>query len=207
MDKLKVLLFALVTFASVAFAQTDSAKVQIDSTKAPEDYAFERFYVSIEGGEIYPFGDLIDAVDNALYGGVGIRYSYWKDVDGFMTFNYSYFKPVPKTKIDGVHQFSGKVGLDWRLKYISPAIIGAGFACNFTRADMQDGVNISFENDLGGTLADNETEFGWFVRVNIPLWNWDSFRVGFNLQWEKLWTLPKRSDVLTAGIYVEKRIW
>lgn len=221
MNKLKVLFVAMAAMAcsalaqtdSTALAQTDSAtvaapvSVQTDSAKAPQDYAFEHFYAYIEGGEIYPWGDLQDAVENTMYGGIGIRYSYWKNADGFMSFNYSYFKPVPSTKIDGVHQFSGKVGLDFRIKYIKPVVVGAGFACNFTRADMQDGVDISFENDLGGTLADNETEFGWFFRVRLPLFSYNKFNVGFNAQWEELWTLPKRSDMLTMGLYIEREIW
>ncbi|MCQ2122807.1 MAG: hypothetical protein MJZ25_01340 [Fibrobacter sp.] len=210
MNKLKVLLLALSVFAATLFAQTpaaDSAAVKPSVEKNPADYAFEHFYVSIEGGEIYPFGDLIDAVQNTLYGGVGIRYSYWENADGFMTFNYSYFKPVAKTKLNGVNQFSGKVGMDWKLKYIRPLIIGAGFTCNFTRAEVKEGKTLDFGNDLGGTLGDNETEFGWFVHLNIPFWNFEKYRVGMNAVWEELWTLPKRSEMLTVGLYIERRIW
>ena len=216
MSKVNVLFAILTVFVGFAFGQQDSAKAnqiaqpnsaKVELPKSSEDYAFEHFYVSIEGGEIYPWGDLLDAVNSTFYGGVGIRYSYWKDVDGFMTFNYSYFTPVPKTKIDGVHQFSGKVGMDWRLKYIRPVVVGGGFTCNFTRADIKEGVDISFEHDLGGTLADNETEFGWFFRINVPLWTFEKFRVGLNAQWEELWTLPKRSDMVTMGFYIERRVW
>lgn len=205
MNKIKALLFAFVCMVTPALAQSDSAAVA--PMVNPEDVAFSHFFVYLEGGEIYPFGDLIDAVNNSFYGGVGVRYSYWENADGFASFVYSYFTPVGKTKIDGVHQFSGKVGMDWKPKFLRPLVVGGGFACNFTRADIQDGVDISFDQDLGGTLADNETEFGWFVRVNLPLWNFEKFRVGFNVQWEELWTLPKRSDMLTMGFYVERKIW
>ena len=124
-----------------------------------------------------------------------------------MPFNYSYFKPVAKTKVNGVNQFSGKGGMDWKLKYISPFILGAGFTCNFTRAEVKEGKTLDFGNDLGGTLGDNETEFGWFVRLNIPFWDIDKYRIGLNAVWEELWTLPKRSDMLTVGLYIERRIW
>ncbi len=202
MNKLKTILIASLAFVASALAQTDST-----AQAQPEDYAFSHFSVSIEGGEIYPWGDLYDAVENALYGGVGIRYAYWENADGFMTFNYSYFKPVAKTKFNGVNQFSGKVGLDWKLKQISPIVLGAGFTCNFTRAEVKDGETLDFGNDLGGTLGDNETEFGWFVRLNVPFRNIGNYRVGMNFVWEELWTLPKRSDMITAGFYIERRIW
>jgi hypothetical protein len=28
-----------------------------------------------------------------------------------------------------------------------------------------------------------------------------------NVLWEQLWTLPERSNMLTIGFYVERRIW
>ena len=59
----------------------------------------------------------------------------------------------------------------------------------------------------GGTLGDNETEFGWFARLNLVLWNFDKYRVGFNFMWEEIWTLPKRSDMLYVGLYVERKLW
>lgn len=217
-----VLMLAGIVFADAAStasapaapAPTASATSDSRSTK-PEpqtsaDSAFSHIYVSIEGGEIYPFGDLIDAVNNAFYGGIGMRYSYWHNVDGFVLFDYSYFTPYPEDLvIYGVHQFSGKLGLDFRWSKIRPLAVGAGFACSWTRADYDDEkvTKKSFHDDLGGTLTDNETEFGWFVRANLPFLYAKEFTVGFNAVWEELWTLPKRSDMLSVGVYVERRLW
>ncbi|MCQ2105764.1 MAG: hypothetical protein MJZ26_08235 [Fibrobacter sp.] len=204
MKKLKHFAIAILCFASLVFAQ-DSLQTSV--SKHPADWAFANGFVSVEAGEIYPFGDLIDAVDNSAYVGLGFRYAYWENVDGIVKFEYSYFEPVPKTKLYGVHQFSGKVGLDFRWTYISPVIFGAGFTCNWTRADVREGKTLNFEKDLGGTLADNETEFGWFARLNLPIWKTENYRVGLNVLWEELWTLPERSDMLNVGVYVERRIW
>lgn len=174
----------------------------------PAEEAFSKLYVSIEGGEIYPFGELEDAVENTFYGGFGLRYSYWDDADGFLNFNYAYFTPRPSAvPYDGVHQFSGKVGMDFHWRLINPVVFGAGFVCNWTRADMDDGDKDKAYSLPGGSLTDNETEFGWFIRMNLPLWSFEKMRIGFNLLWEELWTLPKRSDMLTAGVYIERRIW
>lgn len=195
---------ALLMAAALSFAQTSQ-----DSLSNPADHAFSKAYISIEAGEIYPWGDLLDAVDETFYAGLGFRYSYWDDVDGFVTFNYSYFKPIPdNVPIDGAHQFSGKLGADWHWSLIRPFVLGIGFTCNWTRADLDDDDNKGkIYHQPGGTLTDNETEFGWFARINVPLWNFEKMRVGLNFLWEELWTLPKRSDMLTVGLYVERRIW
>ena len=104
-----------------------------------EDVAFSHASIGIEGGEIYPFGVLEDAVENTLYGGLNFRYAYWENVDGVVMFHYAYFKPVPETvPYDGVHQAMGKVGMDVQLPWINFAKLGAGFACNWTRADLED---------------------------------------------------------------------
>ena len=66
-----VLVLAVAGFA-LAQSLPDSSKVQ--------DVAFSNLYVSIEGGEKYPFGDLVDAVDNTFYAGLGVRYTYYLKV-------------------------------------------------------------------------------------------------------------------------------
>lgn len=197
---IKIVLFAL-GVAGATFAQSESGNV--------EDIAFSKAYLGIEGGEIYPFGDLADATKNTLYGGLNFRYSYWKNVDGVVMFHYAYFKPRPDVvPYDGVHQASGKLGLDWRLPAISPIVVGGGFACNWTRADLDDDV---VKDDIywlpGGTLGDNETEFGWFARLNLAIFNTENYRAGFNVLWEEIWTLPKRSNMLYAGLYIERKLW
>lgn len=187
-------LLAVLLFMSVSFAQND---------------AFSKLFVSAEVGEVYPWGDLIDAVDDTFYGGFGLRYSYLDDVDGFLTASYVYFKPKPDdVPYDGVHQISGKIGVDWRLPILNPVMLGIGFACNLSAADLRKGQT---KEDVywspGGSLYDKETEFGWFARLNIPVWNFKNYRVGLNFAWEEIWTLPKRSDMLLASIYVERKVW
>lgn len=195
----RIFLLLLGCLASISFAQMDSIKV--------EDWTFSHAAVSIEGGEVYPFGDLVDAVYNTYYGGFGFRYSYWENVDGVVMFHYSYFEPRPKEVVyDGVHQFMGKVGLDWRFKVIEPVVLGGGFACNWTRADYEEKEKPGF-NEPGGTLTDNETEFGWYARMKVDIVKLEKYRVGLNVMWEEIWTLPKRSDMLYAGFYIERSLW
>lgn len=212
MNLLKILAAGILTFACFTFAHPEPQALSLESQTSshepesnPADVAFSHLFVGIEGGEIYPFFSLIDAVDKTLYGGFNARYTYWDDVDGIIMFHYSYFEPVSsKVRMSGVHQFSGKVGVDWRWNAISPIIVGAGFTCDWTRADSDKKIGY---DELGGTLTDNETEFGWFARINVPVIKLENYRVGLNVMWEQLWTLPKRSNMLSAGAYIERRIW
>ena len=202
MTKVKTLILLVLGLAAFAFSQSQSSEFT-----AADSIAFSKFYVSIEGGEKYPFGDLVDAVDNAFYAGLGARYAYWEDFDGIILFQYSYFEPHSKIPhIYGVHEVSGKLGIDYRWKLVSPVILGAGFLCNWTRADYDEKHRPHFESQ-GGTLTDNETEFGWFARLNLPVLSLENYRVGMNMLWEQVWTLPKRSNMLSVGLYVERRIW
>jgi hypothetical protein len=195
--------------AALAQASPELAKALPDSTVSLEDVSFSHIYVFIEGGKKHPVGDLADAVDNSFYMGLGFRYTYWENFDGIILFQYSYFEPhfdVPR--INGVHEVSGKLGLDYRWNMIAPIVFGAGFLCNWTRADYDgDKKAFDFNNDYGATLTDNETEFGWFARLNLPVFTYGNYRAGMNVSWEQLWTLPERSNMLVVGLYVERRIW
>ena len=197
-NKIVPIIFSLViSLASSLFAEVE---------KTPADSAFSRIYVSIEGGEIYPFGDISDAVENAFYGGLGLRYSYWPDVDGIVDFDYAYFKVrASGVKFPGVHQFMGHLGLDWHWKWINPVSVGFGFVCDWTRADY-DGEEGDY-NKRGNTLLDNETEFGYFIRLVLPFTTYDKFKIGLKVLWEETWTLPERSDMLSVGFYVERRVF
>ena len=108
----KLITILAISLASLLHAE-DSFAFMNDSLAVKEDVSFSHFAVFLEGGEIYPMGDLQDAVKNTLYGGVGVRYTYWDNVDGIVMFQYAYFKPRPKIGYDGVHQFMGRVGADW----------------------------------------------------------------------------------------------
>lgn len=199
-----ILAFGLVSLLHAQEAlQNDPLQFRNDSLAVQADVSFSHFAVFLDGGEIYPMGDLMDAVKNTLYGGVGIRYTYWDDVDGIVMFQYAYFKPNTDIYYDGVYQFMGRVGADWKWKLIHPVVLGGGLTCNWTRADSEK----KRYDDRGGTLSDNETEFGWYARISLPVFKYKEYSAGFHVMWEQLWTLPKRSNMLSAGITIERSLW
>jgi hypothetical protein len=198
LNKLNIAL-AIAFFAVLSWAEPNASV---------EDVAFSHASIGVEGGEIYPFGELEDAVESSLYGGLNFRYSYWENVEGVLMFHYAYFKPIPEAvPYDGVHQASGKLGMDVQLPWIRFAKLGAGFACNWTRADLDGEDKNEIYGQLGGTLGDNETEFGWYARMNLNVLHYEKYKVGLNVMWEELWTLPERSDMLYVGLYVERSLW
>ncbi|SHK39942.1 hypothetical protein [Fibrobacter sp. UWB12] len=199
----KLITILALGLASILHAGEDSFAFRNDSLAVANDISFSHLSVFLEGGEIYPMGDLMDAVKNTLYGGVGIHYTYWENVDGIVMFQYAYFKPRTDIYYYGVHQFMGRVGADWKWKTIQPVVLGAGFSCSWTRADAEE----TFANKRGGTLTDNETEFGWYARISLPVFKYKEYRAGFHVMWEQLWTLPKRSNMLYAGLTFERSIW
>ena len=199
----KLITILALGLASILHAGEDSFAFKDDSLAVANDISFSYFSVFLEGGEIYPMGDLMDAVENTLYGGVGVRYTYWENVDGIVMFQYAYFKPRTDVYYDGVHQFMGRVGADWKWNTIHPVVLGAGFSCNWTRADVEE---YSWEK-RGGSLTDNETEFGWYARISLPVFRFKEYSAGFHVMWEQLWTLPKRSNMLYAGLTFERSIW
>lgn len=198
----KFITILAISLVSLLHAE-DPLAFRNDSAAVANDISFSHLSVFIEGGEIYPMGDLMDAVKNTLYGGVGVRYTYWKNVDGIVMFQYAYFKPNAKIDYDGVHQFMGRVGIEWKWPVIHPVALGGGFTCDWTRADVE---NFDW-NKKGGTLASNETEFGWYARISLPVFKYEKYSAGFHIMWEHLWTLPKSSNMLSAGISVERSIW
>jgi len=199
-----ILAFGLVSLLHAQEAlQNDPLQFRNDSLAVQADVSFSHFAVFLDGGEIYPMGDLMDAVKNTLYGGVGIRYTYWDDVDGIVMFQYAYFKPNTDVFCDGAHQFMGRVGADWKWKLIHPVVLGAGFTCNWTRADAEE----KYYDERGSSLNDNETEFGWYARISLPVFKYKEYSAGFHVMWEQLWTLPNRSNMLSAGITIERSLW
>lgn len=163
---------------------------------------FSTMKVALEVGEIYPFFDLSDAIDNSVYVQGEFQYHYFKYFDGYLQFGYSYMNVIEKlADFPGVHQFNGRVGLLWNMPWVSVLRLGGGFSCIWARSDGGDPTAAR-----GGMLSDNESEFGLHARLNLPVFRFSKWNLGFNAYWEQIWTKPDRSNMLWFGIYLERRI-
>lgn len=162
---------------------------------------FSKMYLGLEAGEIYPFGNVEDAVDVSPYGQIEFRYFYFGRFDGFVQFGYSYLETISsQVTFPGVHQFHGRVGLLWLIPQTS-IHLGGGFSCIWARSDGGDE-----KTPYGGTLNDNESEFGWNARLRLPIFRFESWNIGLNAYWEQIWTKPERTNMLWFGVFFERRI-
>lgn len=177
------------------------ALVALATAENAERKPFDDVYVGIEGGEIYPWGDLQDVLYNAWYGQFNARYSYYKNLDGYVQFGYTYFDVRGDFAFPGVHQFNGRVGLLWQIPKTPDFRLGGGFSCIWTRSDGGDP-----KAEYGGMLYDNESEFGWNAMLSVPLMRYEKWNVGLNTYWEQIWTAPERSNMLWIGLYIERKV-
>lgn len=187
------LLFILLTFISGYTAETEE-----------KNYMFSEGYLGLEGGDAYPWGTTEDAIQPALFGQGNFTYRYWKNTYGIVQFGYAYFKTYTEFKrFPGVHQFHGRVGLEHQFSWLRPLFLGAGFSCIWARSDGGD----QEDKGPGVMLTDNESEFGTFLKVRLPIWKNEKYAIGANIYWEQLWTLPEKSNMLWIGVFVQRRMW
>lgn len=164
------------------------------------DKEFSTAAVGVEGGAIYFLDDAQDALDNTYYGLLEFEYAYFRNFRGVVQFGYAYLPTKGDVDYPGIHQFNGRVGLDYPLPVAKPIAVGAGFSCIWLRADDDGDVSHS-------TLADNETEFGSYVRLDLPIITLENWRLGAKVYYEMLWTLPETSQTAWFGFYLQRKLW
>lgn len=194
---MKKLFWIFLAFPLTLWANSEKNEVIENSKKE-----LSEIHVALEVGEVYPFFELSDALDNSIYAQGEVRYNYWKYFHGYLQFGYSYMNVTEeKANFDGVHQFHGRVGLLWQLPWLSSLRLGGGFSCIWARSDGGDRYDLR-----GGMLTDNESEFGVHGRLNLPVFQMTNWVLGFNAYYERIWTKPDPSDMLWFGIYLERRV-
>lgn len=191
MKKTLLLIFALAFSAFAADAPADSSDL------------LKHAFVSLEGGALYPLDDEQDVVTSRnYYSLLEFRYAYFEDISGVVQFGYAYYHTKGDSiAFPGVHQFNGRVGLDFPLSRVKPISVGTGFSCDWMRADG------TSEETKNSTLGDNETEFGWYVRLDLPVILTANYRAGVHTYFEQIWTEPDLSNIIWVGIYVERKLW
>lgn len=183
-------LICLISLCVVSlFAKTDSSKTE-----------FSHAGIGIEGGALYFLDDVQDALDNTYYGLLEFEYLYFEKFRGVVQFGYSYLPTKGDVEYPGIHQVNGRVGVDYPLPIAKPIAIGAGFSCVWMRADDDGDVSRS-------TLEDNETEFGFYARLDLPILKLENWRMGAKFYFETLWTEPETSQTAWFGFYLQRKLW
>lgn len=177
-----------------------------NSAEPNKDYIFSEGYVSLEGGDVYPWGTIEDAIQSSLYGQGEFSYRYWENTYGIVQFGYTYFKTQDFFKrYPGLHQFHGRIGLEHQFSWMKPFFIGFGFTSVWVRADSED--DDEDDKSAGVTLIDNESEFGAFLKAKFPIWKNKNYAIGLNIYWDYIWTLPEETNILWIGLFIQRRLW
>lgn len=187
---MKKFLLAVMLFGASLWAKTDSTSVEFDHAS-----------LALEGGALYLLDDAGLNLDDTYYGLWEFDYTFFRDLIGVVQMGYAYLTTTGNVAYHGIHQVNGRIGVDYPLPFVKPIALGAGFSCVWMRADDESG------NTNGSSLTDNESEFGFYARLNLPILNWDKWRVGARVYFERLWTAPETSETAWFGFYLQRNLW
>ena len=183
----KILFCFLLAFSAVSlFAKEDEVE-------------FAHAAVALEGGALYLLDDAQDGFEDSYYGLLEFDYSFFRNFVGIVQFGYSYLPTKSGVDYDGTHMAIGRIGLDYPIPFIQPVSIGGGFTCIWMRAEGAD--------PSTSTLDDNESEFGVFVRLNLPIITLEKWRLGAKVYFESLWTESETSEQAHFEFYLQRQIW
>ena len=183
----KILLLAVFA-ASVLFAKENVPTEE-----------FSHAALAMEGGVLYLLDDASQGFEDSYYGLLELDYSFFRNWVGIVQFGYSYLPTKSGVSYDGTHMAIGRVSLDYPIPFIKPVLVGAGFSCIWMRAEG---------GDLSKTtLEDNESEFGFFARLNLPIISTQKWRLGAKVSFERLWPAPETSETVLFGFYIQRQIW
>jgi len=144
---------------------------------------------SFEGGVNYFLLDLQKEVAVSPYGGAGFELGLSDYTAGYLQGSYSYLRFKNNSDFHGTHQFVGRAGIEFF------DFLGIGISLAGLRGD---GATPQAENYM---LSSNESEFGWDFRLKLNLLKFEKFTVGTKLYYDLIWTKPKNSHLLQAGIF------
>jgi hypothetical protein len=147
-------------------------------------------FFSFEGGVNYFLFDLQKEVAVSPYGGVGFEMEISDYTNGYLQGSYSYLHLKNNSDFHGLHQFIGRAGIEIF------DCLGVGISLAGIRGSN---ATLAAENYM---LSSSESEFGWNIRFKLNLMKFENFTLGTKFYYDKIWTQPKNSHLLQAGIFL-----
>lgn len=150
-----------------------------------------------EGGRATFIGDLRKETNPSWYGNLTLEYPCAPRLFGYMEGGYSYI-PVTNGTATGLHQFSGRAGLQTLMPLFTRLSAGGGITLSAARG---------YHMDKSYLLSTSESEFGWNARISCHLVKVSHYQIGFRAHWDHLWTTPEATNIVWAGFFVEAFPW
>jgi hypothetical protein len=148
---------------------------------------------SLEGGMNYFLGDLQKEIKICPYAAADFEYELSNYTALYLQGAFSYLKLKNNSDFHGLYQFLGRTGIETSEHLLKPVAVGAGISMATVR-----GNNATQYADKY-FLSDNETEFGWHIRLELNLFRIENFRFGTRFYYDQIWTKPENSYLLHGG--------
>jgi len=149
--------------------------------------------VSLESGAHFFLGSLQKEIEIAPYIGAGAELELSYYTNGYLQGAYSYLKLKNNSDFNGLHQFTGRAGIGTSEQISKFASVGIGISLAGIRGSA---ATQAAENYM---LNSSESEFGWNARLKLNLLKFEKFTIGTAFYYDKIWTKPKSSNIVSAG--------
>jgi hypothetical protein len=143
---------------------------------------------------------LVSVEEYGFGGTLGLHYPFAGSVEGYMQAGYAYMPVRGNAVFDAANQLDGRAGLEWLPPWPLPLSVGAGVSILFVRGIVKSGVADS--EAMQYLLYDNESEFGTHAQVSFLVWKGERLRLGLRARYTSIWTLPRNTAVVNAGVFV-----
>jgi hypothetical protein len=152
--------------------------------------------LSLDAGVNYFPGELSKQIKIAPYGGGELDYGLSEYTSLYVQAALSYLKLKENKDFHGLYQFIGRAGVESSQQLFKYASVGIGISLATVRGKNATPKAESY------MLSTNESEFGWNARLKLNLLRMEKFTFGTKFHYDEIWTKPKNSSLLQAGIFL-----
>jgi hypothetical protein len=152
--------------------------------------------LSLDAGMNYFPGELNKQIKIAPYGGGELDYGLSEYTSLYVQAAVSYLKLKENKDFHGLYQFIGRAGIESSEQLFKYASAGIGISLAAVRGKNATPKAESY------MLSTSESEFGWNARLKLNLLRMEKFTFGTKFHHDEIWTKPKNSSLLQAGIFV-----
>jgi len=149
--------------------------------------------ISLEGGANYFLGDLQKEIKISPYAAADFEYGLSNYTELYLQGAFSYLKLKNNIDFHGLYQFIGRAGIETPEDLLNPVSVGVGISMAMVRG------NNATPNAYNYFLYDNESEFGWHVRLELSLFRIENFKFSTRFYYDQIWTKPENSYLLHGG--------
>ena len=154
------------------------------------------YAISLDAGVNYFPGELNKQIKTAPYAGAEFGYGLSDYTSLYLQAAFSYLKLKENKDFHGLYQFIGRTGIESSEQLFKYAALGIGVSLATLRGKK------ASQKAEKYMLSTNESEFGWNARLKLNLLRIEKFTFGTKFHYDEIWTKPKNSSLLQAGVFV-----